>query len=938
MNTYNHLEVEAKHQDQWEKDQVYSYNSSSDKETFVIDTPPPTVSGSLHMGHIFSYTQTDILARFHRMQGKSVFYPMGWDDNGLPTEKRVQSLYAVRCNPKLDYDSSFEAKKGDKKNQIYKAVSRKNFLEICHKQVLEDELKYKSLWRHIALSVDWKQNYKTIGPYVQTLAQVSFLDLYQKGLVENRLSPVLWDTQFQTAVAQADIEDRQKQGFYHDIAFSVEGGEEFVISTTRPELLPACVAVSAHPKDERYKKYFGKQALIPLFHRSVPVIPSTHADPEKGTGVLMICTFGDMEDVSFCKKQNLPTLQLIDDEGVFMDIAFDKEPFQSLKPEEAQSHYSPLKGLRVRQARKKIVKILKEKNKLKNEPKECLHSVKFYEKGDFPLEILPKRQWYIKVLDHKEELLQQGRKIQWHPPSMIKRYEQWVEGLNQDWCVSRQRPYGVPFPVWYKTDDKGKPDHSQPVVPEIKVLLNKQHSLKIEGGRSVEIGGQTFPIDPLKQSPKGFEESQRDRAGAWTADPHVMDTWATSSLTPYINSSWFFDGGKHKKLFPADLRPQAHEIIRTWAFYTIVKAYFHEKQIPWKNIAVSGWVITPERMKMSKSKGNALTPENLIQTYSADAVRYWAGKARLGQDTIYDENLFKTGKRLTTKIFNAGRFVRIQVEDIPFSSLENCLDEITVPIDQAWLKSLLRTKFQVIESLRNYNHAGALESIEKSFWSFCDNYLELIKARVYQQKNLPEGLSGKRALDYSLCTFLKLFAPYLPYVTEEIWSGRYKKESRSIHSSLWLDKEHLKEMEKQLDLKIGDSLVKQASFGEIAGVSGKLTDLDKQIIPLRSENSGSYRREKTEKLKPDQYILENAFALLDQIRSQKSDQNKSLASPLKHLEVKAKADHLKVFELYKEDIVRAAHVSLHNISMVEQEELENPIAKIALAPNCTDPV
>ena len=639
MSQYNHIEAEKKYQKKWQEEQTYAYHSSSEKETFVIDTPPPTVSGSLHIGHIFSYTQTDILARFHRMLGKNVFYPMGWDDNGLPTEKRVQNLYAVQCDPKEAYDPSFKAEKVKQKNLAYRPVSRKNFLEICKNQVLEDEIQYKNLWNHIALSVDWKQSYQSIGAYAQNLAQFSFLDLYKKNLVENRLSPVLWDTQFQTAVAQADVEDRPKPGFYYNIAFFSEELGEFVISTTRPELLPACVAVAAHPEDDRYKKFFGKQAITPLFHRKVPIFPSSHADPEKGTGILMICTFGDMEDVAFCNKHKMPVLQLIDDEGCFMDIAFGKDPFQSSKAKWANSSYSHLKGLRVKQAREKIVDILKAKSHLRAEPKECLHNVKFYEKGDFPLEILPKRQWYVKILDHKEELLQQGRKINWYPPSMKKRYEQWIEGLNQDWCISRQRAYGVPFPVWYKIDDKGGTDYSQVMIPEITNVLNEKYisfdpfKLEWKGGSELLPNKPMGPVDPLRQTPQGFAEEQRNKAGGFIADSHVMDTWATSSLTPYINSGWLFNLERHKKLFPADLRPQAHEIIRTWAFYTIAKAYFHEKQIPWKNIAISGWVVAPNRSKMSKSKGNALTPENLMETYSADAVRYWSAKARLGQDT-----------------------------------------------------------------------------------------------------------------------------------------------------------------------------------------------------------------------------------------------------------------------------------------------------------------
>ena len=606
----NFLELEDKYKKKWDEEKTYAYQNSSSKKTFVIDTPPPTVSGSLHIGHVFSYTQTDILARFHRMQGKNVFYPMGWDDNGLPTEKRVQKLYAVRCDPKQSYDPSFKAQKNTEGTSSYQPLSPKNFSSLCQSQVLEDEGQYKKLFRRIALSVDWKHTYKTIGPYAQTLAQISFLDLYNKKLVEHRFSPVLWDTQFQTAIASADIEDREVQGFYHDIAFTGSAGE-IIISTTRPELLPACIAIAAHPEDERYKKFFGKTAITPLFYREVPILPSSHADPEKGTGALMICTFGDRDDVVFWEKQfsnkqnGGDILQIIDEEGLLKDIKFDKKPFLSTKPEEANSNYSRLKGLRVKQARKKMTELLKENNHLKSEPKACLQHVKFYEKGEFPLEILPKRQWYIKLLDHKNKLLEMGRKINWHPPAMRKRYEQWLQGLNQDWCISRQRFHGVPFPVWYKVNEKGLTDYKQVIVPQTQDLFfNKSlpydpqtEPFSYPAEHITAPAKQEFPVNPLTEVPKGFTEEQRGEPGGFTADPYVMDTWATSSLTPYISSGWLLNSEKHKKLFPADLRPQAHEIIRTWAFYTIVKAYFHENRIPWKNIAISGWLINPERKK-----------------------------------------------------------------------------------------------------------------------------------------------------------------------------------------------------------------------------------------------------------------------------------------------------------------------------------------------------
>ena len=859
VQKYQSQQIESKWQSRWDKNKTYAYEASSNKKDFVIDTPPPTVSGSLHIGHIFSYTQTDIIARFKRMMGYNVFYPMGWDDNGLPTEKRIQKLYAVQCDPHLKYDSKFKAEKKTGRQKDYKWISRQNFLEVCRQQVLEDEAQYKHLWNQMALSVDWSYNYQTISLESQKISQYSFIDLYNKNLVENRLSPVLWDTQFQTAVAQADVEDREQKTFYNDIAFQLEEGVEFVISTTRPELLPSCVAVTAHPEDERYKKFFGKQAITPLFKRRVPILPSTHADPEKGTGILMVCTFGDMEDVSFCQKQNLSALPLISSQGFLLDVDFHQALFKSEEPKSAQDCYQAIKGLRVAQARKKIVEILKDKGFLRGEPKASIHRVKFYEKGDFPLEILPKRQWYVKILDYKKELLEQANQIQWRPPNMKKRYEQWVEGLNQDWCISRQRVFGVPFPVWYPVDQEGQINYNQTLLPD-------QSDLKSADVNFSSVA-QTLPIDPLKNCPSGFEEKQRDKPNGFTADKDVMDTWATSSLTPLINSSWIFDQKKHKKLFPADLRPQAHEIIRTWAFYSIVKAYFHEQSIPWKNIAISGWVVTPQRVKMSKSKGNALTPENLIKTYSADSVRYWAGRAGLGQDTLYDENLLKTGQKLVRKIFNASQFVCLQLEGQDWTNFESKWNQITEPLDQAWLLSLLKVKKQALDSLESYQHHQALKDIETHFWIFCDDYLELIKARAYQLRGSKEGQSAQNALDLSLFLFLKLFAPYLPYITEEIWQNRYS--IKSLHKSFYFTHMALDQFYKQM--------------------------------------KGNLSKNPSEKLESD-FVLESIFSILRGIRKEKSSAGKSLAVPLEQLELKLPAKEISVVNLCHEDLCRAAHV------------------------------
>ena len=846
MKKYKASDIEKKHREAWDKNSVYSYKAEvSTEKTFVIDTPPPTVSGDLHIGHLFSYTQTDIIARFQRMRGKNVFYPMGWDDNGLPTEKRIQNLYGVSCNPSLPWQV-MDLKPLSKKDKTRRKISRKNFLELCDRQAQEDEQKYRAFWSRLGLSVDWSQTYRTINPCSQKISQTAFINLYKKNLLENRLDPVFWDVQFQTAVAQADMEDRQKEGFYHDIKFQIQEGGEVVISTTRPELLPACVALAAHPEDSRYQSLFSKTAVIPLFHGTVPILPSTHADPEKGTGILMICTFGDGEDVSFWRKKNLPLKQIVSREGrMNSSISFTEGVFQSLNPSLAKKYYEELSGLTLPQSRKRIVELLRETKHLISEPRPTLQFVKYYEKGDRPLELIPTRQWFIKILDHKEDFLKRGRQVEWHPPSMRKRYEQWVEGLNQNWCVSRQRFFGVPIPLWYPLNKKGVTDFANPIL------------------------GQGLPLDPVASVPPGYKEQDRDQPGGFTADADVLDTWATSSLTPLINSSW--KGERHKKLFPADLRPQAHEIIRTWAFYTFVQSHFHENTFPWKKIAISGWVVDPQHSKMSKSKGNAVTPEKLMDTYSADALRYWAGRAGLGQDTVYDEKVFKTGQRLVTKIFNAARFVCLQTEQTPVSRLlEGDLKGITEAVDRAWMMFLLENYKRITESLENYKYDSALRLAEKTFWSFCDNYIELVKARTYQLKGESGGISGALTLDCSLYLFLKMFAPFLPYITEEVWSWRYKEESDSIHCSSW---------EKGLALY----------------------------------QSGQQSEE----------FLDTVFYILEKIRNQKAERRKSLSSAAKELILKGNSQQLKWLDLCRGDLLRAGHIQ--NMNITKDQNWKDPL-------------
>lgn len=768
---YQHFESEAKWREVWEKSGIYKWNPAEPRQnTYVVDTPPPTVSGSLHVGHAYSYAQTDVIVRYHRMRGKNIFYPMGWDDNGLPTERRAQNVFNIRCEAHLPYDPNWKPDRSRKSKEV-DLVSRRNFIEACEIITQEDEQAFENTWRKLGLSVDWSQIYTTIGDHCRKISQLSFLDLIEKGLAYNAESITMWDVGFRTAVSQAEVEDREINGAFHDLRFGSEGGEEFIISTTRPELLAACIAVAAHPEDARYKKYFDKRAITPLFRAVVPIVPSIHADPEKGSGILMICTFGDLADVEWWRQSGLPIRQVLGMDGRLLPIKFGQGAFESVNPEAAQRAYDQLVNLTVKQARKKILELLSEPGSgpdgksvaVRGEAKPLRHTVRFYEKGDHPLEFIPTRQWFIKVLDYKKELLEQGRKIKWHPDYMHTRYEHWVEGLNQEWCISRQRYFGVPLPVWYPILDSGLPDYNRPIFPDSRDL----------------------PVDPLTDVPRGCTEEQRNTAGGFCGEEDVMDTWGTSSLTPQISSYWGIDAGRHKKLFPADLRPQAHDIIRTWAFYTIAKAWLHEKEIPWKHAAISGFILDPDRKKMSKSKGNVLTPEELLNEHSSDVFRYWASRGRLGVDSAFDETLFKIGRKLVIKIFNASKFVLSQLDVLKVSTDNLSLEMVCSECDRAWIAMLKKTIENASRAFEDYDYTAALQGIEDTFWNFCDNYLEMVKVKAYQGGESPESRSALAALNWSLKTFLRLFAPFMPFVTEEIWSWRFQDETSSIHKAPW---------------------------------------------------------------------------------------------------------------------------------------------------------
>lgn len=756
----NLQEIEQRCKDFWTNNNVYAYDASkSREETFIIDTPPPTVSGSLHIGHIFSYTQTDVIARFQRMNGKTVFYPIGWDDNGLPTERRVQNYFNITCDPALPYVANMKFEHNEKDESPRKYVSRTNFIEACEQLTASDELVFENVFKNVGHSYDWNLKYTTIGSQSIKTSQASFIDLYNKGFVKSIESPTMWDVTFQSAVAQAEIEDKEITGHFHDIKFKIEGTDEYItIATTRPEFLPACIAIVAHPEDERYQKYFGKKAITPLFNTPVDIVASEHAEKDKGTGIMMVCTFGDAADVAWWKTSGLPLRQIIGRDGCLLNVEFGKGAFESLDCEKANQVYSCVAGLSTKQAREKIVAMLRDEGCLSCEPRPITHMVKFYEKGNRPIEFVTSRQWFVQLQDKKDELLAAGRKIKWKPQHMQTRYEEWVKGLNQDWCISRQRFFGVPFPVWYKLDANGNPDYNNPIVADINQL----------------------PVDPMIDVPEGYTEAQRNQPNGFVGDKDVMDTWATSALTPQIALDHC---PNHKLSLPFDIRPQAHDIIRTWAFYTIAKALMHENTIPWNEALISGFILDPDRKKMSKSKGNVVTPQHLIDTYGADSVRYWAARARLGADTAFEEGVMAQGKKLVNKIFNASKFVFNIVSKSKLVGCNSYDEFIKEPTDIAWQSKINSMLEQATRFLDVYDYAGALEVIEKRFWDFCDNYLEIVKKRAYSETDCSAVASLMKTID----VFLKAFAPFCPFVTEEIYQARpwNVDVAKSLHLVSW---------------------------------------------------------------------------------------------------------------------------------------------------------
>ena len=762
----------------WEEAGIYRFDDSATRdEVFSIDTPPPTVSGSLHMGSVFGYVQTDAIARYRRMRGWKLFYPMGWDDNGLPTERRVQTYFGVTCDPSLPYDPDFIPPEEPGKEDV--PVSRPNFIALCHQLTAEDERVFEDLWRRVGLSVDWGRTYATIDDASRRTSQRMFLRNLARGEAYTSEAPTLWDVDFQTAVAQAEMEDRELDGAYHRLRF-----DDIEIETTRPELVAACVALVAHPDDERYAGRFGSTVHTPLFGVEVPVLAHPLAEPDKGTGIAMICTFGDVTDVVWWRELDLPTRSIVTRSGRIAETpppgVPDGEPWRAIA------------GRTVKQAQRVTVELLAASGDLVGDPRPIRHPVKFYERGNRPLEIVTSRQWFIRNGGRddglRRALLEAGSELDWHPPYMEVRFDDWVSGLNGDWLVSRQRFFGVPVPVWYHVGPDGEADHTRPIVPDEAAL----------------------PVDPTTDVPPGYSAEQRGASGGFTGDPDVMDTWATSSVTPQIACGWVDDPALFAATFPMDLRPQGPEIIRTWLFSTLLRSHQEHGVLPWRHATINGWILDKDRKKMSKSKGNVVTPMATLAEFGSDAVRYWACNGRPGTDTALDTGVMKIGRRLAIKVLNASKFAlgRLGEGSIPG------IDAVQEPLDAALLAELAALIETATAAHDEFDYARALELTETFFWSFCDDYVELVKTRAYGEATTGGTDSARATLALALSTLHRLFAPFLPFVTEEVWSWW---QEGSVHLAPWPE----------------------------AGDVGPYAGADGSVLAVAAEVLGAIRREKT---------------------------------------------------------------------------------------------
>ena len=704
---YEAKEAEKKWQAFWVRESIYCFNPKSKKPIFSCDTPPPTVSGAMHLGHALAYSQADFVMRFKRMQGFNIFYPWGFDDNGLATERFVEE----KCNVKSE------------------DFPRKEFVKLCLKETKDVEKKLKEDWASLGISPDWNINYRTIDPWVQKASQRSFIEIYKKGREYQKEAPTIWCPKCHTAIAQVELKDKEFSTFLNDIVFKVDG-KDLVISTTRPELLSSCVAVFYHPDDKRYQRYKDKKAVVPLFNFKVPIMPDKRADPSKGTGIVMCCDFGDLTDVEWYLIYRLPLRISITREG---------------KMNERTGKY---KGLTINEARQAIIQDLKDANLLVKQ-KQITHIINVHERCETPIEFMVTKQWFIKYLDLKKKFLGAGKKLNWHPKYMRIRYDNWVEGLQWDWCISRQRYYGIPFPVWY---------------------CKKCGSVTLAEDKDL-------PVDPLEDSPK-----KPCKCGSKDFEPEkdVLDTWATSSLTPMIPTKWKEDKKYFNRLFPMSLRSNGHDIITFWLFNTVVKSLLHKNKLPWKDVMINGFVLDPKGRKMSKSKGNVVKPLEVLEKYGADCLRFWAASTKLGEDVPYKEKELVSGRRMITKLWNAARFSTFHFKNYNLKKPKN------LELVDKWILSKLQNLIKKsTNSFNRYEYSVTKSETEQFFWhDFCDNYLEIVKDRLYNKKRKKEEKESARYTLYSsLLTILKLFAPIMPHITEEIYQEMPGKKEKSIHIS-----------------------------------------------------------------------------------------------------------------------------------------------------------
>ncbi|MBN1792646.1 valine--tRNA ligase [Candidatus Woesearchaeota archaeon] len=734
---------EVKWKEYWEKEGIFRFEPKSAKAAFTIDTPPPTVSGAMHIGHAFSYSQQDFVARYKRMRGFNVYYPFGTDDNGLPTERLVEKLKKVKST----------------------RMERLDFIKLCRETIAEIEPGFVEDWKRIGMSCDFSQTYSTIDPYCIKTSQKSFLDLYKKKLIFRKSSPSMWCVSCQTAIAQAELEDRELGSSFIDVTFKTTEGENMTIATTRPELLPACVMVFVHPDDKRYKKLQGKRAIVPIFGQEVPILADESADPKKGSGILMICTYGDRFDADAIKRKGVGAKTCITKDG---------------KMNENAGAYA---GMTIKDARKAITRELKDKGLLTKE-KQIVHAVNVHDKCGTEIEFLETEQWFISVIENKDKFIEAGRSINWYPDSMRVRYEHWVQNLNWDWCISRQRHFGVPFPVWYEK----------------------------KTGKVVVADESDLPVDPMSQAPKGYKKEDL------TPEKDIFDTWMTSSMTPGIITNWVKDKNpsvdkdvRFEDYYPTSLRPQAHDIIRTWAFYTIVKGMYHNNKIPWENIIVSGNVADPKGEKMSKSKGNVIHPKDVIEKYSGDVLRFWAASTKMGEDLAYNEKELVTGKKFATKLWNAGKFCYSHLTDYTPEEIDPCELEI---MDRWLIAKYNQMISEATKGYESYNPSEGRRVVENFFWhTFCDNYLEIVKHRLYAEGDDDKTLKAKRSARHTIYTVflgvLKIAAPIMCFVTEELYHAYYSKKEedgfKSIHLTSWPEEKRCKD--EKISLEAGELAV-----------------------------------------------------------------------------------------------------------------------------------